>query len=45
MVRLKDHFFMVAPIALYAVYMNCWWLKTRKQDCEGLWEEFKRRLK
>ncbi len=45
MVRLKDHFFMVAPIALYAVYMNCWWLKTRKQDCEGLLEEFKRRLK
>ena len=45
MVRMKDHFFMVDPIALYAVYMNCWWLKTRKQDCESLLEEFKRRLK
>ena len=45
MVRLKDHFFMVSPIALYAVYMNCWWLKTRKQDCESLLQELKSRLK
>ena len=45
MVRMKDHFFMISPIALYAVYMNCWWLKTRKQDCESLLQELKSRHK
>ena len=45
MIRMKDHFFMIAPIALYAVYMNCWWLKTHKQDCESLLRELKSRLK
>lgn len=45
MVTLKDHFFMVSPIALYAVYMNCWWLKTRGQDSECLLRELKWRLK
>ena len=45
MVRMKDHFFMISPIALYAVYMNCWWLKTRKQDSESLLQELKSRHK
>ena len=43
-VTLNDHFFMVSPIALYAVYMNCWWLKTQKRDCEALLKALKDKL-
>ena len=44
-VTIKDHFFMVSPIALYAVYMNCWWLKTQNRDCEALLKELKDKQK